>query len=297
VAIIDTQGVEDPSQWSVVAFDTTDANGEWSVSGLDASAVGRYHAVAQYDDGSSFTNFESLPYLSTPADVFAPETPVTVGTPTPAVEVASAIPDSGVFRYDFEDTTTASQAVDSFDNNPINLSLNGPTYSTNARFGSNSLDYDGSGDTADTDTFGGINSHTFSAFVFPTDLSVSRSVGLFLDGGERSFTIQSDGSVGWGGGTNAGFFSTSSGVVSTGTYTHIMWYYDDSNGERRIYVDNRLEAEDTDSEATLNNTNHRIGYGNIPPTNPFVGQLDLVDFYDKPLNSTERSNLYNNGNI
>jgi len=93
VAIIDTQGVEDPTQWSIVANATTDANGEWSVSGLAAAATERYHAVAQYDGGTEFVNFESLPYLSTPADVFAPETALTVGTPTPTMSVGSAIPD------------------------------------------------------------------------------------------------------------------------------------------------------------------------------------------------------------
>lgn len=114
VAIIDTQGVEDPTQWSVVASDTTDANGEWSVSGLDPSAVERYHAVAQYDDGSAFTNFESLPYLSTPADAFAPTTSLSVGTPTADVSVGSVIPDSGVYLHDdWEDDQIFSNRVDS----------------------------------------------------------------------------------------------------------------------------------------------------------------------------------------
>jgi len=87
VAIIDTQGTDDTTQWSIVASDTTDANGEWSVSGLEPSAVERYHAVAQFDSGVEFVNFESLPYLSTPADAFAPTTPVNVGTPTAEVGI------------------------------------------------------------------------------------------------------------------------------------------------------------------------------------------------------------------
>lgn len=100
VAIIDTQGTEDPTQWSIVASTTTDANGEWSVSGLAPSAVERYHAVAQYDSGTEFVNFESLPYLSTPADAFAPTTSVNVGTPTASVSVGSAIPDSVVDNFE-----------------------------------------------------------------------------------------------------------------------------------------------------------------------------------------------------
>lgn len=87
VAIIDTQGTDDTTQWSIVASDTTDANGEWSVSGLEPSAVERYHAVAQFDSGVEFVNFESLPFLSTPADAFAPTTPVNVGTPTAEVGI------------------------------------------------------------------------------------------------------------------------------------------------------------------------------------------------------------------
>jgi hypothetical protein len=86
VAILDTQGTEDPNQWSVVASTSTDANGEWSVSGLEPSAVERYHAVAQFDSGSEFVNFESLPYLSTPADAFPATTDINIDTPTASVK-------------------------------------------------------------------------------------------------------------------------------------------------------------------------------------------------------------------
>jgi len=207
-----------------------------------------------------------------------------------------AIPDSGVFRYDFEDEGDTTQALDSWGNNAINLTLNGAGYSSNARWGSHALDIDGTNDAATTDVFGSsISSHTFSAWVYVTDLSQDQSVASFYDGGTRGFGIRSNGAVYWGGGTNAGLLETSSGAISTGSYHHLMWWYDDSTGDRRIYVNNNQSASDTDSEASLTDTNHDIGHSGGSPI--YQGQLDRVDLYDKPLSSTERSNLYNNGSI
>jgi len=80
------------------------------VSGLAPSAVERYHAVAQYDSGAEFVNFESLPYLSTPADAFAPTTSVNVGTPTASVSVGSAIPDSGLeYEWNVQELSGVSE--------------------------------------------------------------------------------------------------------------------------------------------------------------------------------------------
>jgi len=141
VAIIDTQGNEDPTTWSVVASATTDANGEWSVSGLSASAVERYHAVAQYDSGTEFVNFESLPYLSTPADAFAPRTAVNMNTPTASVSVGSAIPDSGgthQWNHDEASGSTLNDSIGSLDG-----TINGATWQTDAGAAGAYLDYDG----------------------------------------------------------------------------------------------------------------------------------------------------------
>jgi hypothetical protein len=104
VAIIDTNGSEDPTQWSIVATDTTDANGNWSVSGLATNAVERYHALVQYDDGAQLYNVESLPYLSTDAYLSAPVESWSWDQPTAAISTPSAIPDTGLLhRYNAPD--------------------------------------------------------------------------------------------------------------------------------------------------------------------------------------------------
>lgn len=173
VAIIDTQGVEDPSQWSVVAQDTTDANGEWSVSGLVSATTERYHAVAQYDSGAEFVNFESLPYLSTPADVFAPESQLNINTPTPTVEVASTIPDSVVSQYLFEDDSDTTTAIDGFGN--TNLTVSGASFGTPAAEGNLALIHNNANDhavgTADRDVVnsGDTVGMTISADINPDD--------------------------------------------------------------------------------------------------------------------------------
>lgn len=214
------------------------------------------------------------------------------GTASPS----SNIPEGGVFRYDFEDEADTTQALDLWDNNTINLTLNGAGYSTNARWGSHALNFDGTNDTPSTDLFGSnITSHTVAAWVYLTDNTADRAVATLYDGGDRIFFVTSNGAVGWGGGTNAGFFQTSDGVVSQDAYEHLMFWYDHSTGERRIYVNNTQEASSTDTEAELNDAKHDVGH--FDGSTVWQGQLDRVDFYNKPLNSTERSNLYNNGSI
>jgi len=144
VAIIDTQGTEDPTQWSIVASTTTDTNGEWSVSGLAPSAVERYHAVAQYDSGAEFVNFESLPYLSTPADAFAPTTSVNVGTPTASVSVGSAIPDSDIYQFDASEETSIDPTW-AAEVGPDADAIGNPTLLTGEQNGLNVINYNGNG--------------------------------------------------------------------------------------------------------------------------------------------------------
>ena len=77
----------------------------WEV-GFDTNTIYEYTVTSSFDIQTAthaapeFTNFESLPYLSTPADAFAPATDLTVGTPTATVEVGAAIPDSVVDNFE-----------------------------------------------------------------------------------------------------------------------------------------------------------------------------------------------------
>jgi len=98
VAVIDTNNSEDPTNWSIVATDVTDANGDWQVTGLSPNAVERYHALVQYDDGGQLYNVESLPYLSTDAYLSAPVQTWEWDGPTATISAATAIPDSGMFQ-------------------------------------------------------------------------------------------------------------------------------------------------------------------------------------------------------
>jgi hypothetical protein len=310
VAIIDTQGTDDTTQWSIVASDTTDANGEWSVSGLEPSAVERYHAVAQFDSGVEFVNFESLPYLSTPADAFAPTTPVNVGTPTASVSVG--IPDSALtqdliawYRFEDGDARDYTNDLDAqfADTTAYDGTVDGATFQSSAGVtdfenGANSgaFDFDGSNDsiTLPSIPFGAGNSGlTMMAYERFTGSGFS---GIFALNGQRNIFIERVDS------SNIRFFlRDSSGndfsddiSVPSNQYNHVVLSYTPTsydifvngsfittisgyNGLKTDFGTNLIGG--VDFEAGINNE--------------FQGRIDDVRLYNRALTASEISDIYN----
>jgi len=293
VAVVDTQGVEDPAQWSVVAWDTTDANGEWSVSGLEAATTERYHAIAQYDGGAEFVNFESLPYLSTPADVFAPETGLTVGTPTPTMSVGSAIPDSAIARLTFDDAdTSGSTAVDiwgSFDGT-INGATTGATGHINEAY-----DFDGTNDFVDWDSLGNITPPiSVSLWMNADSLGTTR---FFDHDGTRIALMheqQTTSGLEFAIVDSGGYKLLTSGTSPTGQWVHLVGATDGSTME--FYVDATSQGTVSHGTVTESEDATRVGSGTAD-SDYHDGKIDDPRIYDKRLSDTEVSNLYNTGSI
>jgi len=231
VFVIDTSD-PDPLQWDTVAWDTTDANGEWSVSGLASAATERYHAVAQYDGGTEFVNFESLPYLSTPADVFAPETALTVGTPTPTMSVGSAIPDPVVNSYsakvvdynEDEQVSTVSDQVGSVSFDQA-TSYQQPIFKTGIINNHPAFRFDGSNDLLSDG--GGISlSEPFALYV----VGKIRSAG----GSKAIYGLDSSDNSSWGGsnGGNWELSAVNGDIAGSGddTDAHIFGFVYDADG-------------------------------------------------------------------
>lgn len=145
VHVVDTAGSTDPSQWTIVGGDTSDANGDWSVTGLDGGEE-RYHAVVQYDDGSQLFNADSLPYLTVPWELQAPTVGLQVNALEPA-SVGSAIPDSGGDHQWNTDEGSGSTLADNIGG--LDGTINGPTWQTGAGTGDVYLSYDGNDDLVD----------------------------------------------------------------------------------------------------------------------------------------------------
>ncbi|AFH22466.1 hypothetical protein OSG_eHP27_00070 [environmental Halophage eHP-27] len=157
-----TVWVIDTTTDTVVATDTSDVNGDWSVS--VAGGNERYHALVQYESGGTKYNAESLPFLSTPATLSPVATDVQFQSPTASVTNVSDIPDSVIHRYDFEDdsdTTTLTDTAGSADG-----SITGMSYTTNQAEDNFAGGFDGNDDFVDIPTAEGFPL-SITAYIFP----------------------------------------------------------------------------------------------------------------------------------
>jgi hypothetical protein len=249
VAIIDTQGTDDTTQWSIVASDTTDANGEWSVSGLEPSAVERYHAVAQFDSGVEFVNFESLPFLSTPADAFAPTTSVDVGTPTASVSVGSAIPDTVGNRWTRTKTGVSDgQTVDPWPDaeGSVDLTANGePFLNSGSVNGNDAVDLNGTDETYqyDTNLSSDINEPCSVLWAFNIETLPTSGITALWEDDARQLLIRTD-DDNWRLANFNGNTATSTVGASTGDYV-VSFLVDESTAEIRINGSNEISVAST----------------------------------------------------
>jgi hypothetical protein len=222
--------------------------------------------------------------------------------------VFTAVPPSGVARFEFEQDFTDSWGS-------FNGTNNGATFTSNSAIGNSALSFDGN-DYVD-----------ISGKPLPEDMTKPWSVSLYVQDSdpyaqsETNLIQQSDdGSNDFNGwfirfesagriviGNRDGksdWYSRFNLPASTfSTYANLIFTYDGSENpsNSRLYVDggSAQSPDDTVNQGAsgiITNIDMDIG---AREGNPgfLTGKLDDIRIYDKELTSTEASDLYNNGSI
>ena len=209
--------------------------------------------------------------------------------------VFTAIPDSGVSRWEFEQDYTDSWGPN--DGNPVGS----PSFTTDFAVGSYAVNI-GDGDRIEfgTNAFDTLYSGgevSLSVWV-KTSQSVSDSNVLFSIEGAWIIQLNAIDS-----GAPSCTFTGSSldrivgpNAVNDNSYHHLVAAHDGS--DQVLYVDGNEAARSTESlfDVTTTERQTTIG-GNHDGGLDSVGLFDDVRVYDKGLSSSEVSNLYNNGSI
>jgi hypothetical protein len=219
-------------------------------------------------------------------------------------DVLSAIPDSGVARWDFEDDSDTTEAVDVWGDS--NGSISGPSYSSSTvAEGSFALDFDESNDDevvvpSDVYSFDG-SSFTISAYIQFKDTGddVVFSKGPESDNDNEQLVIGA-----YGGGIEFSFYADDLRGPTPATDTWVRWTftYDSGTGDRVIWNGDTEDVSDTANDDLKNTDSSDLKFGDDLDSIISGAQqpniyLDDTRIYDKALSSTEVSNLVDTGSI
>jgi hypothetical protein len=238
-------------------------------------------------DGSQVSEIV-LPNGATASEVIAPD----------GSTVFSAIPDSAITHYDMEDTDDISTLNDRWGGN--DATLNGsPTYTTDAAFGSNAIEFVSADSDWAATGITGVPSGAWSiffAFKFPSSSTkdyLCSNEGSSFDG----FSIRYNNSelnLRAGNGTDA-FSSVSASVNESQYYTTALTY--DGSGGFEGYLDGSslgtfsVSFTDSGSEIAINN----ISGSRTNAESDII--IDHWKLFDKELTATEVSDLDSTGSI
>ena len=216
----------------------------------------------------------------------------------------SALPDSVVSHWEFEDEATASTATDSESNNDLDI-VGGATYTTDSAVGSNAIDFPNGTDSGDrltvSNSDGDFNSgngefavsmwvkfrdSTKGALwqVYATDSSLYRVLNPNRGSSSWSFDTAGDSNEN----ISYGF--------PTNTYEHYV-FQRNSSDEIELYVNGSFKEVITTNSTTLNiNGEFHLGYDDKGGTEwGLDGVLDDVFFFGAALTQSEIDNLYARG--
>jgi len=213
----------------------------------------------------------------------------------------SAIPDSGVARWKFEqDVTDSWGSYDGTDNTSAG-------YTTDAAVGEYAKSLDGADDNVDigTEVVGGLSAFSIAVWLNFDEETVSSwkfPVAEYNWGGPNNFYIahnEGDDTVSAEvGGVSASRISA--GQPTAGTWEMYTLVYDgtsNSDAVRLYRNDTRNSETGADGSAVASN-GLSLKYGETSGgTREWPGDADDPRIYDKGLSDTEVSNLYNTGSI
>jgi hypothetical protein len=206
-------------------------------------------------------------------------------------DVLTAIPDSGVSRWEFEEDATESWG----DNDGTeNGSL---SFVTDSAVGDYALDLTG-GYISTPLSGSGFGTFSFSVWVNPDSFSGRTYLADSTDGAAGwGFRLEDDGTVEsftFSGGSVANASTTA--TVSTSAYTMLTFVHGSS--DNLIYFDDTEEASAAHTGEAVDDPNTTVALGaEFNGSNPMDGLFDDARFYDKELSSTEVSNLNSTGSI
>jgi len=217
---------------------------------------------------------------------------------------ASAIPDSGISRWRF-DEGSGTTATDSWGTN--NGTINGASYTTDAEIGTHALDFDGTDDYVDFGTpsilqdFISDNTFSVAMWVKPRDLGTLQTLFGNRDNDGLLVRVQSDGSFGAYIQVSGSADSASTSTLTADTYQHVTAVRDGSGAAGwTLYVDGSEDTTpnlDQGASGVTGDGEVLIGQQPAGANRQYDGIIDDPRVYDKSLSPTEVSNLYNTGSI
>jgi hypothetical protein len=183
--------------------------------------------------------------------------------------------------------------------NVYNGTVYGATLTTD-RFGSTNSAYSFDGisnyiSTADIDL---LDTATISIWVYPTGTigalvdkdmdAISNSGYAFLYNNTNTYGLYAH--VGWSGNTNNNIFPTNNNLLLNQWHHCVLTL---NNGTAEIYVDGLLVYTQTNVNSTAQNNDLLLFGKSVWGGNLFSGKLDDIRIYNRPLNSSEVTTLYN----
>lgn len=202
-----------------------------------------------------------------------------------------SIPTNGlIHRYKFNDTTDGTVAVDS--EGTRDGTINGAAYSTDVKEGSNALSFDGTDDYVDLGTGIFDTTSSFSVCLWVKFSSLTSDQRIFTTRSDVNTILTqgrsaSDSTEMWIDGTDYQL-----GTVTTGTYYHLSYTYDESNTAVTGYF-NGSEAASTSQDIT-SGSGSMVGFGSDTShtSNFLAGIVDETLIYNRELSANEVSDIY-----
>jgi hypothetical protein len=299
---IRTDVAPDTDQLATLRFDN--GSGTWDIPIYDAAASVNGVSKAQRIPIGGTTGF--IPLVEN-GGVFDPLRLQHNGVWYGAHDSLSAIPDSGVSRWEFDDDSDTTTAIDSWSG--YDGSINGASYITDSYEGGAALSFDGTDDYVSVGTNADLEEGTtFSCSVWiRTNASVGNSdryigkqegsgnfYGWWLTFDPNSnrtarFSVRTSDT-----GTDTRIAGTT--ALNDGVWHHVVGAYD-ANGDQVLYVDGSSENSAAADGGTASTTASMEMGRREDGSYPYPGDVDDARFYDKALSSAEVQNLYDTGSI
>ena len=211
-----------------------------------------------------------------------------------SINAIAQIPTNGLIGY-----WPFSGNANDMSGNVYNGTVYGATLTTD-RFGNTNSAYSFDGisnyiSTADIDL---LDTATISIWVYPIGTigalvdkdmdAISNSGYVFLYNNTNTYGLYAH--VGWSGNTNNNIFPTNNNLLLNQWHHCVLTL---NNGTAKIYVDGLLVYTQTNVNSTAQNNDLLLFGKSVWGGNLFSGKLDDIRIYNRPLNSSEVTTLYN----